>query len=405
METSEATEVKLEATIKMLSLSCRGVDKVISRNKVRDLEKTLRTLEEQKEEAESLKIRVQTLMFNENMEEEEVSLYGEVIDSRLEAFNDKMEELQAVLDVLKEEEVMRARRKFEEQEQARIQLRYEEEKKIEEMRLQVKSMYETNSTNASVNRDQSDVKPKEPRVKLPKLVITKFQGHHLDWIRFWSQFEIEIDNSDLSPVSKFSYLKELLIRKVRLSVDGLPFTAEGYNRAKNILKSKYGKPSEVANAHIQGIIALPTINQPIVLRIHDFYEKLATNVQSLDTMGKLDEIKGYVRLTLDKVPCIRADLVRTDDDWQEWDFRDLIEALRKWTDRNPISTNNIDQKLQYNLQDNHPGYRREKLLQTSQMDVRNCIFCDKNDHKATQCKNVVSIEKRRQHRASGCKSK
>ena len=32
-------------------------------------------------------------------------------------------------------------------------------------------------------------------------------------------------------------------------------------------------------------------------------------------MGKLREIKGYVRVTLDKLPGIRTDLVRLDDEW------------------------------------------------------------------------------------------
>ena len=136
-----------------------------------------------------------------------------------------------------------------------------------------------------------------PRVQLPKLVITKFQGNHIDWLRFWSPFETDIDKSYLPAVSKFSYLKEMLIPKVRFSIDGLPFNEDGYNCAKNILNERYGKPSEVANAHIQEIIALPILNQTISSRIHEFYEKLTTNVQSLDTMGKLNEIKGYVRLT------------------------------------------------------------------------------------------------------------
>ena len=33
------------------------------------------------------------------------------------------------------------------------------------------------------------------------------------------------------------------------------------------------------------------------------------NVQAFETMNKLKEINGYVRLTLDKLPGIRADLV------------------------------------------------------------------------------------------------
>ena len=34
-------------------------------------------------------------------------------------------------------------------------------------------------------------------------------------------------------------------------------------------------------------------------------------------MNKLKEINGSVRLTLDKLLGIRADLVRVDEDWQE----------------------------------------------------------------------------------------
>ena len=109
-------------------------------------------------------------------------------------------------------------------------------------------------------------------------------------------------------------MKELLVPRVRATIDGLPFTSERYARAKNILKTKYGRPSEVANAHIQSIIGLPVISGKNPARICDFYEKLVTNIQTLESMGKEKEIRGYVRLTLDKLPGIRAELVRLDDD-------------------------------------------------------------------------------------------
>lgn len=52
-------------------------------------------------------------------------------------------------------------------------------------------------------------------------------------------------------------------------------------------------------------------------------------------MNKLKEMNAYMRLTLDKLPSIRADLVRLDDNWLEWYFAKLVESLRRWTDRNP----------------------------------------------------------------------
>lgn len=71
-----------------------------------------------------------------------------------------------------------------------------------------------------------------------------------DWPRFWNQFEAEIDRSDVPSVTKFSNLKELLEPNVSTLIDGLPFSTEGYERAKMILKSDCGKKSEILNAYV-----------------------------------------------------------------------------------------------------------------------------------------------------------
>ncbi len=80
--------------------------------------------------------------------------------------------------------------------------------------------------------------------KLPKLVISKFEGSHMDWPRFWGQFTEAIDKSSIPPITKFTYLCELLGPKVKRCVEALPFTPEGYNRAKSVLLDQYGKESE-----------------------------------------------------------------------------------------------------------------------------------------------------------------
>ena len=108
--------------------------------------------------------------------------------------------------------------------------------------------------------------------KLPEVVITKFQATQLDWQRFCSQFETEIDKAERSQLAKLSYLKELLVPKARTYIAGLPITTEGYERARSILKAKYGKESEVANAHMQGIISLPVVKGTQPKKIHEFFE-------------------------------------------------------------------------------------------------------------------------------------
>ena len=65
-------------------------------------------------------------------------------------------------------------------------------------------------------------------------------------------------------------------------------------------------------------------------------------MQSLEALGKLTEINGYVRMSIDKLQGISGDLVRTDDNWREWGFPKFVEALRKWTETNPIPAESVN---------------------------------------------------------------
>ena len=190
----------------------------------------------------------------------------------------------------------------------------------------------------------------------------------------------------MHPVSKFNYLKELLAPKVRLLIDALPFTSEGYLRAIAILKAKFGKPSEVSAADIQYITSLPIIPNSNTNRIHEFYGKLVISVQALETMNKLKEINGYMRLSLDKLPGIRADLVRLEDNWQEWDFAKLVDSLRRWTERNTK-----------NILNNDPKYKRENVFHSKEQKQtpRACVYCDKQGHKGSECEVVKSVTDRK----------
>ena len=138
-------------------------------------------------------------------------------------------------------------------------------------------------------------------------------------------------------------------------------------------------------------MGLPTISGSQPKKVHEFFETLVYNVQSLETLGKLRDINGYVRTTLDKLEGIRGDLVRTDKDWQEWDFPQLVEALRQWTERNPVSTKEKN--------DGKSGYRSgrprgpwDKAYQTKQNEVKRvCVYCKSEDHKSKDCTKVVSV--------------
>ena len=105
---------------------------------------------------------------------------------------------------------------------------------------------------------------------------------------------LAIDKSSIAPISKLTYLLELLEPKVKRSVEALPFTAEGYNCAKAILEDKYGKQSEIVKCYVKEIVELPYITSANPRKIAEFYEKLSHSVQALETIGKLDLISRNV---------------------------------------------------------------------------------------------------------------
>ena len=109
-----------------------------------------------------------------------------------------------------------------------------------------------------------------------------------------------------------------------------------YKKAKDILIERYGNVGEVVKAYDKDILELPNISGNHPRKIHQFYDRLVHDVQSLETMGKLSEVNGNMSLTIDKLSGIRGDLVRNDEDWQTWDFLKLCAALKSWTRRNPV---------------------------------------------------------------------
>ena len=81
-------------------------------------------------------------------------------------------------------------------------------------------------------------------------------------------------------------------------IEALPFTAEGYNRTKSILKEKFGKDSEIIKAYTKVILELPTLTSTNPKAISDFSEKLTYCVQALQTLNKLKQVNRATLVTL-----------------------------------------------------------------------------------------------------------
>ena len=258
----------------------------------------------------------------------------------------------------------------------------------------------------------------EKTVRLPKLSITRFNGKPHDWVRFKGQFEAMVDSQSVPPITKFSHLKELVEPSIRTAIDCLPFTDEGYTRVFKYLEDKYGHLSEVAGSYVVSLLELSTISERDVSKIHRFYEQLLFNVESLETLGKLDSIEGTTYyVVLRKLEIIKAELVtHVKTDWRDWTFKDLLESLKKWTETNLVTKVSKRGKFGKDPYSQSPGGR---AFGSRDHEIK-CVYCESTDHRAKTCDKVLTplerkkiLAKKRlcfncasgQHHANSCKSK
>ena len=213
----EAERKKLQTKTKFLKFLADDTEKIVKQSDPAAMERHLNTIQTKLGEVQDLKVNIQEMKFEEGANEDEIRKWTSEIDEILTNFVSIESELREMVKEIKRVETEKEQREKEQRrhniekefEKERFEQKYNHEKKLEELHEKISS------------------KQPESKVKLPKLEITKFKGTHMDWFRFWNQYEVEIDKADISPVTKFFYLKELVIPTVRVAIDGLPLTVEG----------------------------------------------------------------------------------------------------------------------------------------------------------------------------------
>ena len=387
-------ESALKTKLKQLELAEEKVDQVLKGEKQSAIQRQLSNLKELVTEVDSARRTVEALKIEAKVNDGDINEWNDAITAKIEEADNHIENLEEWL----------ANRKMEAENQER------EEKMQFEIKLHETKLKLQEDLQIKAGNQKSSAETSVGEAKLPKLVITKFNGTYADWPRFWGQYSETIDKTNVPPVTKFTYLRELLDAKVRKTVEALPHSAEGYNRAVSILKDRFGKESEIVKAYVKEILELPYTPTGNPKRIHEFHDRLSHSVQSLETLKSLHEVNGMVSLTLEKLPIIRGDLVRNDPEWETWDFVKFTEALRQWTRRNPIDS--------FKLEDSQSFRKRDRVFQTNQKRARKCVYCQAEDHKPSECAKITSPAERKEflgtkrlcfnctgpHKSSECKS-
>ena len=227
-------------------------------------------------------------------------------------------------------------------------------------------------------------------------------------------FVVQVHNKPISDEEKFGYLLEMASPKVRERISNLKPSTVGYKMVWERSEKEFGQTKLVVNAHMDKIINLPVIKGTDYDGVKEFYESLSKNHDALQTLGEAEVLRGFVVTTIKKLPHVKPDLVRTDDDWEKWAMTDLIDNLqqclrRHKVDDSPGNTGDVRQKKRETLvpQGKHWGDACEvvKTVEARRQffqEKKLCFNCGRPGHWGKHCRSRRCFRCKSKHHTSLC---
>ena len=178
-------------------------------------------------------------------------------------------------------------------------------------------------------------------VKLPKLLLKRFNGEVTKWPTFWGAFESSIDsNSGLSGIDKFNYLKLLLEGPASEGVSGLKLTAANYAEAVSILKKHFGNKQQIISKHMENLLGIDAITSQHNLNgLRHLYDTVESQVRGLRSLGV--PAASLSSVLMNKLPQELRLIVSREVQNEEWELERLMRIVEREIDvRERASTAN-----------------------------------------------------------------
>jgi hypothetical protein len=131
--------------------------------------------------------------------------------------------------------------------------------------------------------NSNEVNQKSVPVKLPELTLPSFDGSYSDWTSFYDTFSALVDqNTQLSEIHKFHYLKSCLKGNAIKTIEGLKVTAENYYIAWSLLQNRYSNQRLIVQEHIFGILNHNNLNKPSYQELRKLLDTVSSHLEALN---------------------------------------------------------------------------------------------------------------------------
>ncbi len=380
-------------------------DDLVEENDKQEIELTVDRMNKIQQQILTLISVIQEKEIENGVSDRDVRQWKREIKSQYSPFIQERDKLQMVLKAKNSIETKEVEEEKFKLELHMVEKRHQLEKKMWEEKLQA----ELDMVEKKLKAEKISY---HDEAKLPKLLITPFNGTATDWVRFENMFMTQVDRKQISDEVKFGYLLEMVCPQVRDKISNLKPGTVGYKTAWERLCKEYGQTQVVVNAYMTEIINLATVKGTNFEKVNKFYEKLSKSYDALHTLGKSDTLLGLVMTTIDKLPHVKPDLLRTDENWELWNMSDLITNLEKWLKRNKPSESLIESNA--SATNNSFRFKKERHWYSSGKETQGrdthqghvkkqgpyCLFC-KGDHWGDVCESFDSIDKRKKFFVNG----
>lgn len=131
------------------------------------------------------------------------------------------------------------------------------------------------------------VQPARQSIKLPTLKLPTFNGSYENWLEFKDAFQAIVhDNTSLSRVEKFYYLKSYLEGEPLQAIANLQVTNDNYSVAWALLSDRYENKRLIIHNYVKALFDCPIVVKESHNDLRNLYDLFQKNLRSLQSLGQ-----------------------------------------------------------------------------------------------------------------------
>ena len=265
-------------------------------------------------------------------------------------------------------------------------------------RSEIFNILPSNELNVSASSNRSTMQG----IKLPKLNLPRFNGDITKFQPFWQSFKCAVDSHEsLTGIQKLTYLINSLEGPAFKALEGLDIIESNYEKASQILQSRFGKSQQIISAHMQELLNLQSYPSDKTNQLRSIYDSIMVHIRGLESLGVSSAKYGslLIPVIMSRMPTEIALQVARKTSEDIWKIDEIMEIIRKEIEAREVSERvNIGDRKRADKVTKIPscnlgGTTKSFVAQEKKRPTLHCYFC-KKEHVVRDCQEITDVKKR-----------